>query len=113
MGVVLGGWRGSVAVRLRAATFSSVPTPSQSALSRALLQPSAGAAASAARAAGPAPGDQVREGGRPGWYDESRTSRVTGFGLWTREGTRPLERTQSPSGDGLDWRLLILFPAPL
>lgn len=70
--VVPGGGGGSVAVRFRAATFPSVPTPRQSALSRALLQPSAGAAAAAARAAGPAPCDRVREGGRPGGCGESR-----------------------------------------
>lgn len=56
-GVAPGGRGGSVAVRLRVATLPSVSTPRQSALSRALLQPSAGSAAAAARAAGPAPGD--------------------------------------------------------
>lgn len=71
-GVAPGGGGGSVAARLRAATFPSVPTPRQSALSRALLQPSAWAAAAAARAAGPAPGDRVREGGRAGGCGESR-----------------------------------------
>jgi hypothetical protein len=60
------GGRGSVAATIRAATFPLVLTPRQSALSRALLQPSAWAAAAVARAAGPAPGNRVREAGRPG-----------------------------------------------
>lgn len=98
-GVVPGGGGGSVAARFRAATFSSVPTPRQSALSRALLQPSAGAAAAAARAAGPAPGDRVREGGRPGGCDES----LNFAGVWLQLADRgrhaDLRENPVPSGD--------------
>lgn len=90
-----GGGGGSVAARLRAATFPAVPTPRQSALSRALLQPSAGAAAAAARAAGPAPGDRVGEGDRPGGRGESRNFADIWLRLADWEGKCTFERTQS------------------
>lgn len=99
-GVVPGGGGGSVAARLRAATFPSVAAPRQSALSRALLQPSAGAAAAAAaaRVAGPAPGDRIGEGNRPGGCGESRNFGGVWLRLVGREGTRIFERTQPPLG---------------
>lgn len=93
VGVGSGGGGGSVVARLRAATFPSVPTPRQSALSRALLQPSAGAAAAAARTAGSATGVRVGERDRPGGFGESRTSQVSGCSLQTEEGSRTFERT--------------------
>lgn len=98
-GVVLGDGGGSVAARLRAATFSSVPTPRQSALSRALLQPNAGAAAAAARAAGPAPGDRVGEGGRPGGCGESWNFASVWLQLEDPERHADFRDNPVPSGD--------------
>lgn len=106
-GVVPGGGGGSVAARFRAATFPSVPTPRQSALSRALLQPSGGAAAAAARAAGPAPGDRVREGGRPGGCDESRN--FTGVWLQLAVPGRLADLRENPVPSGDQWPRLVPF----
>lgn len=106
-GVVPGGGGGSVAARFRAATFPSVPTPRQSALSRALLQPSAGAAAAAARAAGLAPGDRVREGGGPGACDESLNFAGVWLQLEDRGRHAGLRENPVPSGD--QWLRLVPF----
>lgn len=111
VGVVAGGGGGSVAARLRATTFPSVLTPRQSALSRALLQPSAwaAAAAAAARAAGPAPDNRVREGADLAGAESPGTSRVSGCSLQRAGEVREPSREPGPL-----WRLLAATgPLPL
>lgn len=92
--VELGGRKGNVATRVRADIPPClVPTPRQSALSRALLQPNAWAAATVARVAGPGlvkpVGTDLKGAESPGtlgWMSDCSLQLVgvgRGGGTWT------------------------------